>query len=134
MTVDDLFSIFWDAWPKRVARKDARKAFDRAIRTASLETILEGVERYRAGKPEWQDYAHAATWLNGERWADEWENAPRQLTAQQRADMASKVRLHRDDPLFQAIARSRGEHPPTTADGNWYFPIEEVERAKGMAN
>lgn len=134
MTIDEAFDIFWAAWPRRVARKDAFKAFVRAIRGGvSLDELLEGIDRYKAGKPDWQDFAHAATWLNGERWTDEWEAAPR-LSPRQQADIANTVKLHRDDPIFHAIGRLRGSMPPSNADGEWWFPADEVARAKEMAN
>ena len=73
MTREEEFSVFWKTYPRRIAKANARKAFDKAIKRATMETMLEGITRYVANKPDYQDYAHPASWLNGDRWEDEWE-------------------------------------------------------------
>lgn len=65
------FDEFWAAYPLHTAKKDAEKAFAAAIKKASLETILRGVEQYRRDKPAWCNWKHPGPWLRGERWADE---------------------------------------------------------------
>lgn len=67
------FDRFWSAYPRKVGRKAAMKAFAKAIKLTSIEDILGGVEDYKRHKPDWQHFCHPATWLNGERWDDEWE-------------------------------------------------------------
>lgn len=69
----DSFETFWSAYPRRIAKAEARRAFDKAMRKTTLETILSALESYKKHKPEYADFCHPATWLNGERWADEWE-------------------------------------------------------------
>lgn len=68
------FGEFWAAYPKRVARAAAEKAFARAVAGgASPASIIAGARRYavdREGQdPKWTK--HPATWLNGECWTDE---------------------------------------------------------------
>lgn len=63
--------VFWAAYPLKTAKAAARKSFAKAITKTTLENLLAGVKRYAETKPEWQDWAHAATWLNAERWTDE---------------------------------------------------------------
>lgn len=70
MTTDESFQKFWQAYPHRMAKLAARRAFDRAIKVATLEVILTGVKNYVASKPEHIAYCHPATWLNGGRWDD----------------------------------------------------------------
>lgn len=65
------FDVFWQAFPNHTAKLAAAKAYLKARRTASAEDLLDGIARYIAAKPEWQDFCHASTWLNGERWNDE---------------------------------------------------------------
>jgi len=65
------FERFWKAWPLKVKRDEARKAFSKAIGRARVDDILAGMNRYIANKPDWQHWAHASTWLNGGRWSDE---------------------------------------------------------------
>lgn len=73
MTREEEFSIFWKSYPRRIAKENARKAFEKAIKRTSLQDLLDGITKYVANKPDWQDYAHPASWLNGGRWQDEWE-------------------------------------------------------------
>src|SRR5690348_1201909 len=73
---DPGFVRFWNAYPRRVSKKDARKAW------AALNPSPETVDRMIAAL-EWQvplnkwdgaklDYApYPASWLNAERWTDE---------------------------------------------------------------
>jgi len=67
------FDEFWAAYPKRVGKDAARKAFTKAIKRASIETILAGARRYASDPnlPEKQFIPDPATWLNAGRWGDE---------------------------------------------------------------
>lgn len=67
------FETFWDAYPRKVAKKDARVAFARVNPDMELFTrMLEAIAAQRVSK-QWRDgfIPYPATWLNGERWADE---------------------------------------------------------------
>ena len=72
---DPEFRAFWACYPRRVGKLDAQKAYKKARKLASAEAILDGVERYKRTKPDWQDWAHPSTWLNKGRWMDE-EDVP----------------------------------------------------------
>ena len=67
------FEHFWSICPRKTAKGSARKAWLKAIKTASPETIIDGIKAYAksAQGTEPQYIAHPATWLNGERWSDE---------------------------------------------------------------
>lgn len=73
---DDSFSRFWSAYPKKVAKAAARKAWDKLKPDEDLTaTILSAIEAQKAGE-QWrknggQFIPNPATWLNGERWNDE---------------------------------------------------------------
>lgn len=69
------FEEFWKIWPNKKAKKAARVAFKKAREIASLETILNGVHEYVEKKEEFRAWMHPATFLNGERWEDEYESA-----------------------------------------------------------
>ncbi len=72
-TLDDHFDQFWAAYPNKVAKKDARKAWDRARKDTPVADILAGALRYATecrGK-ESKFVKHPGPWLNGGRWADE---------------------------------------------------------------
>ena len=64
------FEQFWKAYPRKIGKGAAQKAWAVAVRKANPETIVEGVERY-----PWPDdpafIPHASTWLSGQRWEDE---------------------------------------------------------------
>ncbi|MDX1117045.1 hypothetical protein GOL29_03215 [Sinorhizobium medicae] len=75
MTKEEQFEAFWRGYPRRVAKGAARKAFDKAIKKTTLESMLKAITEYVAKKPEKIDFKHPATWLNGECWDDEWEPA-----------------------------------------------------------
>lgn len=69
----DAFDVFWKAYPRKVGKEAARKAFAKV--TAPLETLVAAVEAQKAS-PQWtkdngQFIPHPATWLNQGRWEDE---------------------------------------------------------------
>jgi uncharacterized protein YdaU (DUF1376 family) len=70
---------FWPAYPQKVGKGQARKAWRTARRSASVDAILAGLERYKRAKPPERDWRYPATWLNGEGWLDEIA-APPKLT------------------------------------------------------
>ena len=71
------FEDFWTNYPRKVAKGHARRAYARALKLASHEEIMEGLQNYLDAEPWGNDKTfckHASTWLNGECWADEYEN------------------------------------------------------------
>lgn len=71
--MNEFEDIFWPNWPNKKAKAAARKAFVKARKIASLETIMAGVQEYVAKKEDYRAWMHPATFLNGERWDDEYE-------------------------------------------------------------
>jgi hypothetical protein len=73
------FEEFWRAYPKRVAKEAARRAFAAAMkRGLDPAVLIAGAERYaveRAGQ-EARFTKHPATWLNAGCWEDEPPGAP----------------------------------------------------------
>ena len=68
-----LFDAFWRAYPRKVGKGAAQKAWAVAVRKADPEKIVDGVQRYPW--PEDPSFVpHASTWLNGQRWDDELPN------------------------------------------------------------
>jgi len=68
---DAVFEQFWQAYPVKLGKQDARKAWDKATRQTDPALIIAGAERYR-DDPN-RDPAHskwAQGWLNGGRWTD----------------------------------------------------------------
>jgi hypothetical protein len=64
------FAIWYAAYPHKVGRAAAEKAFKMAIRKTDLQTLLDGVEAYRRAKPADRAWCNPSTWLNQERWND----------------------------------------------------------------
>lgn len=72
------FIMFWTAYPRKVGKPAAEKAWAKAIMSTPVETIMAGLSRYIAerqrdsrSKVEMLKFtAHPATWLNQERWND----------------------------------------------------------------
>jgi hypothetical protein len=68
------FDSFWELYPKRVAKKDARKAWDKLKVTDELFLLIEQDIKQRIDMGLWDDYQYVpypATYLNAERWDDE---------------------------------------------------------------
>jgi len=65
------FEAFWRAFPNRVGKIAAEKAYVKARARASAAELLSGIARYIQIKPAYADYCHPATWLNQGRWLDE---------------------------------------------------------------
>lgn len=67
------FDRFWEVWPRKAAKGEARKAWPAAVKAAgSIDVIVDGARRYRDDPNRDDRYtAHPATWLRAERWNDE---------------------------------------------------------------
>jgi hypothetical protein len=67
-----LFDKFWSIYPRRVGKGGAQRAFERAVKRAEAEDIVQGALKYRNNPDREDEYtAHPATWLNQDRWLDE---------------------------------------------------------------
>lgn len=71
VVVDQDFETWWQKYPRKVAKFAAQKAYRKARRMASVQELIDGIDRYVAHKPAYADFCHAATWLNSGRWLDE---------------------------------------------------------------
>jgi hypothetical protein len=69
------FAEFWQAYPRRLAKGNAEKAYRRIVRNreATEAELLAGAMRYAAQRDgeDPQFTKHPATWLNGKCWMDE---------------------------------------------------------------
>lgn len=67
------FDVFWKAYPRKINKKEARRAFAKV--TVSLETLTGAVAKQKKSA-QWQAdggryIPYPATWLNQHRWEDE---------------------------------------------------------------
>ena len=70
------FNLFWERYPKKLAKRDAEKAFAKINPDEKLfNLILEKLELYKQSEAWLKDCGqfipYPATWLNGRRWEDE---------------------------------------------------------------
>lgn len=70
------FDEFWELYPRKIAKKDARSAWQRIKVTQEIwERIVRSIEAHKRTE-SWLERGgiyipYASTWLNGERWDDE---------------------------------------------------------------
>lgn len=73
------FETFWGMYPRRLAKKDAERAWLKIPVSKQLDAIQAlkiHVISWRQKGTEKQYIPYPASWLNGERWTDEIEIAP----------------------------------------------------------
>jgi hypothetical protein len=71
-----LFDLFWGKYPKKKAKDDARKAFEKREPTEALLAVMLKAIDWQRRTEEWQKdggkfIPYPATWLNDARWEDE---------------------------------------------------------------
>lgn len=122
------FDQFWAAYPRRVDKGTARKAW---ARTASIRPliadVLKAVEEAKRSaqwlKDDGQYIPYPATWLNGERWDDEhevdlgsnvsgkaWYETSSGIEAKGR-ELGLKVGDYDNFPAFRAQVHSKAGFP-----------------------
>lgn len=88
--VDELFTEFWNAYPRKLDKAKAFRAFKSALKRAKFEDILAGVIAYRNDPQRNPDYTkYPATWLNN----DAWEN---EIKPSSDSEAAERARLRRE--------------------------------------
>ena len=71
LPIDSLFNEFWTAYPRKLDKAKAFRAFRSALKRATFEDIIAGVLLYRNDPKRDPDFTkYPATWLNN----DSWEN------------------------------------------------------------
>ena len=70
--------MFWSAYPKKVGKKSARKAFDHV--SEPVESLVTAIKRQECSA-QWsrdggQYIPNPTTWLNQERWEDQLPQRP----------------------------------------------------------
>lgn len=101
---DAEFAEFWNAYPTKVGKQPARKAFDKV--KVPVETLVAAIERQKCSS-QWskdggQYIPNPATWLNQQRWEDVLPEAEKPSGNGQRMDtdpdqLAAIRRMLRED-------------------------------------
>lgn len=105
--------LFWPPYPQKKKKPEALKAWFKARELASAADIVAGVARYAAEKPDWQEWAYPASWLNGERWKDEPAPPPVPEASRGPPTYGSMLRNTRE---FIAEERINGSAQPSFSD------------------
>ncbi len=74
-----MFERFWQEYPRKIARKDAEKAWSKIPPHKQIDVmnaIRNHVTSWKQQGTEKQFIPYPATWLRGARWEDEIEIAP----------------------------------------------------------
>jgi len=148
-----VFDAFWEKYPRKQDRGHAEKAWDKAVKIASPDEILAGLDAQlsRLEKMERRYVPLGATWLNGKRWTDEVYEAMDEDESRGRRDRVNRAaesfawaKRFADNPerraeyIFEASDRcvSLGEMKGAALqagivldDSEW----QEVERRRGQA-
>ena len=69
------FRTFWERYPRKVARQDAQKAWNRLSMIdaqAAYDALDAHIQQW--SERDRQYIPHAATWIRGRRWEDEMES------------------------------------------------------------
>jgi hypothetical protein len=133
--VSDGFEEFYEAYPRHVGREAARKAYAKAIKSTTAETILAAAKKYaqqrRGQDPHYT--AHPATWLNRGSWADEVESPSHQNGGIRTSIPAPPGFVHAQDPTGRYYLRRNDAEPvsaPPEAQGPRLPIWWESERRK----
>ena len=128
------FSEFYDAFPRREARRSAAKAYAAALKRASAEQIRAGAERYAAQR-QGQDQKFTklpATWLNSDCWLDQpvqpqpAEGIVALDPSEQRKQLERKAKWsgHLADFRNTGLWQSAWGEPPWTGNNGCFVPPE----------
>lgn len=112
---DEDFAVFWEAYPRKESKAQARKAFAKA--DARLDMLLQALEAQKQ-TGQWQSdggrfIPYASTWLNQKRWEDD-------LPAQPRNDS-------------MPVDGWGAEHPDWSDQSTWVTGPDGIPRPVGVA-
>lgn len=73
--IENGFRLFWEAYPKKVSKPEALKAFIKSVPKFNFDKMMAALERQKRD-PNWikekgQFVPNPASWLNQEKWNDE---------------------------------------------------------------
>lgn len=94
------FEVFWSAYPRKVGKLDAKRAFDKAKDLPPVETLVSAIEQQKCSD-QWtrdngQFIPHPATWLNRGDWDAELPAATKQGSGGNDAVDIGKLRAMMD--------------------------------------
>lgn len=121
-----MFERFYGAYPRKVGRLDAEKAWNQMIKRYDAEAIISGAEKFaRECANEGRDkqyIPHPSSWLRAGRWMD----GEYQETIKPKANEYLMRKVANLDELKALIVKQYGSIPPNLAP--------EINRAKSLAD
>lgn len=109
--LEGAFAEFWTLYPRKVEKIAARKAFEKALTQADVQTILEGTKRLASDPnlPEKAYLKHPASWLNAGGWEDEpypeRPRTPQQIREDLEHQRAAKIARERELDRLENLRR-----------------------------
>lgn len=79
------FQKFWEAWPNKVGKPAAEKAFAKVA--SEVDAIVEGVAAYVRDKPADRPWLNPATFINQRRWEDKPADKPCEIAKPRERDL-----------------------------------------------
>ena len=104
--IDSLFDEFWTAYPRKLDKAKAFRAFKSALKRAKFEDILAGLLRYRNDPNRDPDFTkYPATWLNSDAWENDYAS-PVDSEAARRSSERRERELQRSQELLAEIKKA----------------------------
>jgi hypothetical protein len=105
----DLFAEFYDAYPRKEAKRKAEQAYRSALKRANHDVIMAGLGRFQFSADK-KFIPLPASWLNADRWADEASNVHQLRPDDPHAGMTKQVQtpsgrwreVYQDEVLYGA--------------------------------
>lgn len=112
------FADFWATYPRKTAKASAVKAWKKALKTTTAETIIAGARRYAEDPSREAKFtAYPATWLNDGRWED--EALPAGASSGPRDRQGEILRREMEAARAADAARVAGYAPLAIEGGGW---------------
>lgn len=120
------FAEFYMAYPRKVGKEAARRAFEKAAKTTDPDVIVAGARRYAADPnlPERQFIPHPSSWLNAGRWDDEPE-VPREGSSPTPGAVGSDDVARQRDEWLRRHGITYDEYLEHVDEPGW---LEQLER------
>ena len=105
---------FWKLYPRGEGKAQAREAYKKALRKVTADYLLDRLKAYIAhNKKHDIKFAHATTWLNQERWEDEYDQVYKA-----NEDYRAKIDQERQQRELEYAEMQKSAAPPPKCKHN----------------
>lgn len=116
---DELFEEFWNAYPRKLDKAKAFRAFKSALKRSGFEDILAGVLLYRSDPKRDPDFTkYPATWLNSDSWENSHEPSKDSEVARRATERRERERAASDAFLAEQKAQEQNTAPAPKCEHN----------------